>query len=59
VENNLQIDDIIEMGGHVELTGPLLAFVAESGIEPVNGTEYPMYIWSDNRSIPACGNRGL
>jgi hypothetical protein len=40
VENNLKIDDIIEMGGHVELTGPLMMFVAEKGVEPVNNTEY-------------------
>ena len=40
MENNLKIDDIIEMGGHVELTAPLMMFVAEKGVEPFNGHEY-------------------
>jgi hypothetical protein len=36
----LHIDELIEMGGHVELTGPLMVFIAAKGYEPVNETEY-------------------
>lgn len=40
MENNLKIDNIIEMGGYIDLVNPLLMFVAEKGFEPTNGTEY-------------------
>ena len=39
MENNLRIDDIIEMGGHVELTGPLLVFIEDEKLDEELGIE--------------------
>lgn len=41
MNDNFELDEIIEMGGHIEINNPIMLFMADEGIEPINGTEYP------------------